>query len=182
LIGEHNIANALAAAACCLALKVDLLTIKHGLETVVNVAGRMQIKTGLHDSCIIDDTYNANPASVRAAVDALSGMEGHRVLILGDMAELGEQSEIFHREMGEYIQHKGIDVLLTIGKLTAVTAKAAGMRAQHFSSKQEVIEASKALLQKNTVVLVKGSRSSGMEEVVNGLVKGCVMKEGSSAC
>jgi UDP-N-acetylmuramoyl-tripeptide--D-alanyl-D-alanine ligase len=196
LIGEHNIANALAAAACCLALGVDLLTIKRGLETVVNVAGRMEIKPGINDSCIIDDTYNANPASMRAAIDALSGMEpgegGKRVLILGDMAELGDSAENFHREIGEYIQQKNIDDVLTVGQFSAWTSGASiagdsashetGRRARHFSSKADIVAACKKVLQKNDVVLVKGSRSSGMEDVVNGLVKGGYMKEGSSTC
>jgi UDP-N-acetylmuramoyl-tripeptide--D-alanyl-D-alanine ligase len=182
LIGEHNVANALAAAACCLALDVNLEKIKGGLETVVNVAGRMQIKPGLNDSCIIDDTYNANPGSVRAAIDALAGMEGKRLLILGDMAELGEQSEALHREIGEYIKNKNIDDVFTVGLWSAMVSTGKGKQARHFSSKAEVVAASKKILQKNCVVLVKGSRSSGMEDVVNGLVAGEFTKEGSSTC
>jgi len=182
LIGEHNVANALAAATCCLALKVDLEKIQRGLETVVNVAGRMQVKPGLQDSCIIDDTYNANPASVCAAIDALAAMQGRRILILGDMAELGEQSEALHRDIGTYIQTKSIDDVLVVGKFSAATAQACGKNARHFASKAEVIAACRSVLQKNCVVLVKGSRSSGMEDVVNGLVKGEFMNEGASRC
>jgi UDP-N-acetylmuramoyl-tripeptide--D-alanyl-D-alanine ligase len=177
IIGEHNIANALAAAACCLALNIDLDAIKRGLEKVVNVAGRMQIKKGINNSCLIDDTYNANPASVRAAIDALCGMEGTRLLILGDMAELGEQSDALHREMGVYARQKGIPRLFTVGKASIVAAQAFGDGAQHFVKKDAVINACKHLVQKNFIVLVKGSRSSGMEDVVNGL-----LVEGTSAC
>lgn len=182
LIGEHNVANALAAAACCLALNVDMEKIKNGLETVVNVAGRMQVKPGLNDSCIIDDTYNANPASVRAAIDALAEMQGRRILILGDMAELGEQSEALHRDIGIYIKTKAIDDVLVVGKFSELIASACSKAPGFFSSKTEVITACRTLLQKNCVVLVKGSRSSGMEDVVNGLVKGEFMKEGASKC
>ena len=182
LIGEHNVANALAAAACCLALDVTLAAIQRGLETVVNVAGRMQIKVGINDSCVIDDTYNANPASVRAAIDTLAAMQGRRILILGDMAELGEQAEVLHRDIGTYISNKTIDDVLTVGLWSAATAQSCGKKARHFANKAEVIAACRDLLQKNTVVLVKGSRSSGMEDVVNGLVKGEFMKEGSSTC
>lgn len=182
LIGEHNVANALAAAACCLALDTSLAIIKRGLESVVNVAGRMQIKIGLNDSCVIDDTYNANPASMRAAIDTLADMQGRRILILGDMAELGEQSEVLHRDIGAYASDKTIDDVLTVGKFSAAAAQACGKKARHFASKAEVIAACRVLLQKNCVVLVKGSRSSGMEDVVNGLLKGDFMKEGSSTC
>jgi len=177
LIGEHNIANALAAAACCLAVHVDLASIKRGLESVVNVAGRMQIKTGVQGSRVIDDSYNANPASMRAAIDALADMQGRRILILGDMAELGEQSESLHREIGTYAQQKNIDDLFSTGKSSACSAQAFGKKSQHFVSKSELIAACKKILDKNCVVLVKGSRSAGMEEVANGL-----LNEGFSAC
>ena len=177
LMGEHNVSNALAAAACCLAVNADLDSIKRGLESVVNVAGRMQIKKGVNGCCLIDDTYNANPDSVRAAIDALSEMTGHRLLILGDMAELGELSDALHRDMGAYARQKGIARLFTVGKISVVASQTFGEGAQHFVNKEAVITACKHFLQKDAVVLVKGSRSSGMEDVVNGLVS-----EGLSSC
>jgi len=174
LIGEHNVANALAAAACCLALDIELSVIKRGLESVVNVAGRMQIKNGIKGSRLIDDTYNANPASVRAAIDALSSMtsstDGNGLLILGDMAELGEHAEQLHRDIGNYAKQKGIKRLFTVGNVSLVAAQAFGEGAQHFMNKDAVITACRNFLQKDAVVLVKGSRSSGMEDVVNGLL------------
>jgi len=182
LVGEHNVSNALAAAACCLAVNADLNSIKRGLETMVNVAGRMQIKKGINGCRLIDDTYNANPDSVRAAIDALSEMTGSCLLILGDMAELGELSDTLHRDMGAYARQKGIARLFTVGKISVVAAQAFGEGAQHFVNKEAVITACKNFLQKDSVVLVKGSRSSGMEDVVNGLVDKRLESEGPSSC
>src|SRR5690606_15933850 len=115
LIGQHNVANALAAATCALALGIDFLSIKQGLESMQAVAGRMQIKKGIAGSCVIDDTYNANPASVQAAIDVLASMAGKKIMVLGNMAELGDLSASLHTGIGTYAKQKGIDMLLATG-------------------------------------------------------------------
>jgi UDP-N-acetylmuramoyl-tripeptide--D-alanyl-D-alanine ligase len=172
VMGEHNVMNALAAAASALALGFSLDHVKAGLESVAPVAGRMQVKQGLHAATVIDDTYNANPGSVRAAIDALKSLPGKRVLVLGDMAELGDTAEDLHAELGCYAKQSGIDVLLSTGNLSAASARAFGEGAQHFANKQALVTTCLPLLGKNTVVLVKGSRSSAMEDVVQSLLPG----------
>lgn len=171
LLGEHNVANALAAATCCIALGMDLSTICAGLAAVTPVAGRMQYKQGVNDLAIIDDTYNANSASVRAAIDALSNMKGVQVLVLGDMAELGDLSVSLHTEIGAYARQKGIKQLLATGIHTRYSVEAFGVGATHYDNKQALAEACLKIASASTVMLVKGSRSSGMEAVVNYLLK-----------
>lgn len=169
LVGKHNVANALAAATCALAVGVDLHAIKHGLETVQAVAGRMQVKTGVAGACVIDDTYNANPASVRAAIDALAGMEGKKILVLGSMAELGEFSVSLHDEIGAYADQRGIDVLLATGEATQDCVKSFGEAARWFADKTSLIQACIDAATSETIFLVKGSRSATMENVVEKL-------------
>lgn len=171
LLGEHNVANALAAAACCLAIGIDLITIRQGLEAVTPVAGRMQYKAGVNGLSLIDDTYNASPGSVRAAIDALSNMKGLQVLVLGDMAELGDLSASLHAEIGAYAREKGIKHLLATGAQTRHCVDAFGSGATHYDNKQALAEACLNIASASTVMLVKGSRSSGMEVIVNHLLK-----------
>jgi UDP-N-acetylmuramoyl-tripeptide--D-alanyl-D-alanine ligase len=170
VMGEHNAMNALAAASCALALGFSLDHVKMGLESFVPAAGRMQVKQGLHAATVIDDSYNANPGSVRAAIDTLKQLPGKRVLVLGDMAELGDSAEDLHTGIGRYAKQSGIDVLLATGNLSAASARAFGEGAQYFANKQALVTTCLPLLGKNTVVLVKGSRSSAMEDVVQSLL------------
>ena len=165
LLGEHNIRNALTAAACAYALEVDIETIAKGLEKVSVVPGRMEVKSGLCDSTVIDDSYNANPASVSAAIDVLSTFSGKKVLVLGDMAELGEESEKFHQEVGAYAARKNIDCLLSIGELSKQVCNDFS-EARNFTEKSQLINACQDLAAQDVIFLVKGSRSSGMNEVV----------------
>lgn len=166
LVGRHNVANAMAAATCALAAGVEMDAIKRGLESVQAVSGRMQVKTGSAGACVIDDTYNANPASVRAAIDALSGMQGKKVLVLGYMAELGDLSLSLHSDVGAYARQQGIDVLFSVGDNTQACIKAFGDGARWFADKPSLVDACVALAAKDVVFLVKGSRSAGMEQVV----------------
>ena len=170
LLGEHNVLNALAAAACALALGITLAQVKQGLEQVIPVAGRMQVKAGMHGATLIDDTYNANPASVRAAINVLHQLPGRRVLVLGDMAELGSEAEVLHADIGEYARTQQLDALVATGPLSAATVRAYGVGAQHFANKTDVAACVQRLLGPETVVLVKGSRSAAMEEVVSALL------------
>lgn len=167
--GEHSVRNALAAASCAVALGVVPEAIARGLESFEPVAGRMSARRGYGGALIIDDSYNANPGSVRAAIEVLASQDGKRILVLGDMAELGAQSEALHRELGECARVKGIDQLVTIGPLSAHAAQAFGSGACQFENHGAAIAALKEKLDGLTRVLVKGSRSARMDIVVRGL-------------
>lgn len=164
--GEHNALNALAAASTALALQVPLTTIASALEGFGGVAGRLQRKPAVQGAMLIDDTYNANPASVHAALEVLAQAPGKRVFVLGDMGELGAGAEQFHREIGVAARELGIERMLALGKLSAVAVREFGTGAQHFDS----IKALGAVLEKEldaqTTVLIKGSRFMKMERVV----------------
>ncbi len=170
LLGAHNIVNALAAAAAASALGLPLEAIKRGLEAVRAVAGRLERKAGVHGAQLIDDTYNANPASVAAALEVLAQFRSsHRVLVLGDMAELGDDAAALHEGIGRQARHLGIENVFTCGQLSAGASSVFGPGAVHCQDKEQLIAAVRALMDANTVVLVKGSRSAHMETVVNGL-------------
>ncbi len=164
--GRHNLANALAASACALAAGASLANIAEGLEKVMPVHGRMQFKCGSNGARIIDDSYNANPGSVCAAIDTLAGFTGERVLVLGDMAELGEGAAQMHREVGAYAKQKGIEKLLAVGPWSLHTVAGFGAGGIHFNEKAALIKALVIALGADATVLIKGSRSAGMEEVV----------------
>ncbi len=170
LLGRHNIANALAATGAALALGLELEQIRRGLARLQPVAGRAQGKPGHAGALVIDDSYNANPSSVKAAIDLLAGFDGQRILVLGDMGELGDWEAAGHREVGEHARQQGLDALYAVGRLSALAVEAFGEGGRLFASKAELINALRPQLQAQTRVLVKGSRSSGMEEVVAGLV------------
>ncbi|MGQ9425992.1 UDP-N-acetylmuramoyl-tripeptide--D-alanyl-D-alanine ligase [Gilvimarinus sp. F26214L] len=172
LVGRHNIANALAAAACAHALGIDLETIRSGLEASDAVTGRMESKPGVAGSTIIDDSYNANPDSARVAVDVLTRRTGRRILALGDMAELGPDADKLHRELGDYAHHAGINTLVAVGPLSRGACETFGEGAHHFDDHDQAVEFIKPLLSDETTVLVKGSRSSRMERVVAALISG----------
>lgn len=192
LAGQHNVANALAAAACSHAAGAELGLISSGLNKLQQISGRLNIGRLDNGSTVIDDTYNANPGSVKAAVDALVNIRGRHVLILGDMGELGDDEATMHGDVGRYAAEKGVDTLLAVGPLCANAAREFGAKGKHFDSKEQLVEyllASetanetnseadsetvgeiKSLLKKDAVVLVKGSRFMGMEQVVKVLVQ-----------
>ena len=168
--GEHNQANALAAAAGALALGVPLETIRRGLESFSGVSGRLRTFTGHNSATIIDDTYNANPDSVKAAIRVLAARNPPRYLALGDMAELGLQSVALHREIGAYARSAGVEKILGLGEMSRETIAAAGDGAAHFDSVDELVSTLLPLLGPHTTVLVKGSRFMKMERVVEKLV------------
>ncbi len=165
LPGRHNVANALAACAATLALGLDLATICRGLERAQPVKGRFCIQR-LPGLTLIDDTYNASVQAVLAAIDTLAGLPGYRVLAFGDMAELGDDAEALHRQVGEHARARGLDAVLTVGPLAAHTASAAGGR--HFPDKSSLCAAVAALRSQHPdiTLLAKGARSARMEEVV----------------
>jgi UDP-N-acetylmuramoyl-tripeptide--D-alanyl-D-alanine ligase len=169
LLGHHNIANALAAAGAAQLLGTDLEMIRRGLARVTPVAGRVSPLVGEAGSLIIDDSYNANPTSVKAAIDILAALKGRRILVLGDMGELGEWEQDSHREVGTYAREQGLDALYAVGRLSALAVESFGANGLLFGSRADLVDALRPELDATTRVLVKGSRSAGMEEVVAGL-------------
>jgi UDP-N-acetylmuramoyl-tripeptide--D-alanyl-D-alanine ligase len=169
LRGKHNIANALAAAAACYAIDLPLDIIKAGLEQATPVAGRLKPVKGYGGALILDDSYNANPGSVRAAITALADCAGSKFLVLGDMAELGEEGPQLHHNIGEYARQQGIDYLFSVGELSALAAQAFGQQGQSYADQPALVAALKPLLNHQSVVLVKGSFSSHMGQVVQQL-------------
>lgn len=171
LTGEHNVMNALAAAACCISLEISLASIKAGLEKMSPVKGRLQIKSGKSGSRIIDDTYNANPKSLNAAINVLKKYKGCRYLVLGDMGELGETAIEHHKEAGKLARSAGIDGLFCIGELSLNAKESFGEGANHFTSYDELENSLLDSLSKDSTLLIKGSRYMQMDRVVDSLVE-----------
>lgn len=164
--GEHNARNALAAATAALVLQIPLSTIATALENFGGVAGRLQRKQGLHGSTLIDDTYNANPASVHAALEVLAQASGKRIFVLGDMGELGGDAAQFHREIGIAARELGIEKLYATGTLSKEAVSEFGGGAKHFAEIEKIKNAIGKELDAQTTVLIKGSRFMKMERVV----------------
>lgn len=177
LLGRHNQLNALAAAAGASALGISLPVIKQGLESLQSVKGRLNPKQGKHGGLVIDDTYNANPSSTTAAVAVLAEQQGRKILILGDMAELGNTGEQLHFAMGQTAKAAKIDGIYTLGRLSAAASHAFGQGAYAFQDLAELLAALAPNLTPDTQVLVKGSRSARMERVVDALTE-----QGATAC
>jgi len=174
LLGQHNVMNALAAAAATHAAGAEINQIKAGLESFTAVKGRLRRLPGINGSVIIDDSYNANPASIKAALEALAGFDGKRIVVLGAMAELGSDSDELHYQAGVDAHRCGVDRLVCLGTAdsTAMSgyARGFGPQAKQFSDLGKLLEYLVPMLQSGMTVLVKGSRSSAMERVVEGLV------------
>ncbi|HWU82424.1 MAG TPA: UDP-N-acetylmuramoyl-tripeptide--D-alanyl-D-alanine ligase [Methylophilaceae bacterium] len=164
--GLHNVRNALAAATAALAMGASLTAVGHGLAHFSGAKGRLQTKAGAHGATVIDDSYNANPASVRAAIDVLAAHEGKRLLVLGDMGELGEDAASMHAEIGAYAREAGIDGLYALGELSRHTVTAFGTGASLHEGPEALAAALDKIMRPDTVVLVKGSRFMKMERVV----------------
>lgn len=163
--GEHNVRNALAAVSAAVALNIPLERIAAGLEAFIGVSGRLQRKTGKQGATLIDDTYNANPASMRAAIDVLARESGKRVLVIGDMGELGDNAASLHAQIGEVARKVGIEGLYALGTLSAHAVKAFGDGGHHFDDLDKLIEALELVVAKDTAVLIKGSRFMKMDRV-----------------
>ena len=179
LPGEHNVANALAAAAVAINLGASLQEVATGLLSMSPVKGRLNLYPLTQNFTVIDDSYNANVDSVKAAIDLLANYSGQRLLVLGDMAELGTEGESYHQEIGQYAKAAGINQLFTFGELSTHTAKGfyqdeESFIENHFTNKSELsaqVLAQQATTVEQFTVLVKGSRSAHMEEVVNTLLE-----------
>jgi UDP-N-acetylmuramoyl-tripeptide--D-alanyl-D-alanine ligase len=172
VLGDHNARNALAATAAALAANVSLDAIKRGLEAFEPVKGRLQVKRAavkpIEGATVIDDTYNSNPDSMRAAIDVLASQASPRVLVMGDMGEVGDQGPAFHREVGAYAAQQGIDALFALGDASTDAAKAFGPAGEHFTDISSLIAAlTGAGFGPGATFLVKGSRFMQMERVVD---------------
>ena len=165
--GLHNVRNALAASAAATALAVPTATVAAGLARFSGVKGRLQRKLGLNGSTLIDDTYNANPDSARAAIAVLAQARGNKLLVLGDMGELGAGAGAMHAEIGEFARAAGVTRVFTLGELSAHTAQAFGAGARHFTRIEDLIAEIGNALAPGVTMLVKGSRFMRMERVVS---------------
>jgi UDP-N-acetylmuramoyl-tripeptide--D-alanyl-D-alanine ligase len=170
-LGEHSVRNALMAAAMAYAVGASLKNIQQGLANFAPVGGRMSRHMGINQMLIIDDSYNANPGSVRVAIDVLAAREGQRILALGDLAELGENAEDLHAQLGIYARQKNIDHFYTLGVLTKHASESFGQQIgqHHFSERDLLIAALKDHAAPDTTILIKGSRSAKMDLVVSAL-------------
>ncbi len=164
--GMHNVRNALAATAAAVALLVPLPVIAAGLEKFSGVSGRLQRKPALHGAVLIDDTYNANPASLRSAIKVLMQAAGKKILVLGDMGELGNDAVRLHGEIGAEARDMGVDELFGLGELSTHTVREFGAGARHFERIEDLLAALDKDLDADSTVLVKGSRFMRMERVV----------------
>ena len=166
VMGEHNIANALGAAAACFALGISTETIQRGLGEMSPVAGRLVRKMGLNGALLIDDTYNSNPHALKAALAVLAANPKDKILVLGDMLELGEQAEKLHYEAGTLAREAGVKKLYAYGPLSVEAVKAFGTGASHYETHEALTEALKKELSNETAVLFKASRGMKLEKIV----------------
>ena len=187
IAGQHNVRNSWAAAACALAAGVPAAAVERGLQSFEPVRGRSRafaVAMGGRRVTVVDDTYNANPDSVRAACDVLRDLPGPRLLVLGDMGEVGTQGPQFHAEIGAYAKSVGIEHLLAVGELSQSAVRAFGSTqnaAQHFDSMDALNAALESVLHKASSVLVKGSRFMKMERAV-AAIQTIASQQGESAC
>ena len=170
LRGRHNVMNALAASALASALGVPMATIRAGLEAAPGVAGRLARRMHASGANVIDDSYNANPGSFAAAIAILADEPGERVLVMGDMGELGPDAERLHGEVGALAKRSGIQRLRAVGRLSRAAVEAFGAGATHYADQTQLVEALHEDLRSGVTLLVKGSRSSAMDRVVEALL------------
>ena len=169
--GEHNLRNAAAACACALALGAGPAAVAAGLGRFSGVKGRLQSHSCILGATLIDDTYNANPDSILAAIQVLSERPGTRILVLGDMGELGPGAAEMHREVGEKAKAAGIERLLCLGEMSVHSVQGFGSGAMHFERIEELLAEIECALGQDVTVLVKGSRFMQMERVVKSFVE-----------
>ena len=170
LLGHNNISNILAAVTCAYQLKINPTKIKEGIENITPIPSRLELKEGKKRAAIIDDTYNANPSSFLSAIEVLNEFPGKKILVIGDMAELGENSRIYHQELSRTIKETKINITLGLGKYTKEIITLLGRNNTWFRSKDDLVKHLYSCM-KGSTILVKGSRSMKMEEVVKKLIK-----------
>lgn len=178
VLGQHNVSNALAASAVAVALDISNADIAEGLNRFAGVPGRLNFLAGLHGGVVIDDTYNANPDSMKVAIDVLASQKvndnGVLIFVMGDMAELGADDEAMHMEVGAYARQKNIPMFYSFGRASKAASDAFGVKGQHFDTLETLIATVNRQMSKGTCILVKGSRFMKMERVVNAVaIKQC---------
>jgi len=169
LAGQHNVANALCAAAAAMAAGATLDHVRAGLATMRPVPGRLQFKTAPNGAWVIDDSYNANPSSMKAGIEVLANVDARRWLVMGDMGELGDAAVESHGEIGRFARNHRVDRMFATGKLSALAVEAFGSGAQWFADAEALARAVNSELTREVCVLVKGSRSARLERVVEAL-------------
>ena len=179
LPGRHNARNAMGAAAATLAAGVSLTAVRDGLQAFHGIKGRLQRRSARHGATLLDDTYNANPDSVCAAIDVLAATVGKKILVLGDMGEIGERTGQFHDEIGGYAKSQGIDRLFALGESSEVATRNFGEGGCHFKKIENLIEALDKELTSETIILVKGSRFMRMERIADAIA---IPSEGDLSC
>lgn len=165
LAGLHNLRNSLGAAAAAYAAGATLEDIANGLASVRAVGGRLNLLPAMHGAFLLDDSYNANPSSLRAGIDTLQSLPGEHWLVLGDMLELGEGGDALHAEMGAYARAAGVNRLFAVGPRASFAAEAFGAGAEWFGGVEALITRVQGILQSNVTVLIKGSRANRLERV-----------------
>jgi UDP-N-acetylmuramoyl-tripeptide--D-alanyl-D-alanine ligase len=175
VLGKHNVSNALAASAVAVALGINNEVIAAGLTQFNGVQGRLQQHVGYQGAVVIDDTYNANPDSMKAAVDVLMSQlesdESYAIFVMGDMGELGDNAGPMHAAIGQYAGQQGVSKLFSFGKLSQLASDALGENGRHFETIEALVDAVKREMHAGMCVLVKGSRSMKMERVVKAIIK-----------
>jgi len=169
LLGKENLMNMAAAVSVANALELPTETIIKGMKTIDSIEGRLEVKITASNIKIIDDTYNSNPSSMMMAIDVLDQFEQKKILIVGDMAELGPLSKKYHTDIGHYILEKNIDLVMGIGNMTKYLIDVLGTKGLWYPSKEDLLNETNKILKKDTVVLVKGSRFMRMEQIVDGI-------------
>ncbi len=170
LLGKNNIRNILAACACSYALDIPINIIKKGIEATKPFPGRLEIMDSGSGTIIINDSYNANPSSMREAVDVLASMKGKKILVIGDMAELGNNTYRYHQELGDYIKKSQIDFTLAIGSQTKITMQQLDKNEFWFGSKEALLSKLLKIIDAKSIILVKGSRFMRMEELISRII------------
>ena len=170
--GEHNARNAIAACAAAVALDIAPRSIQSGLAAYAGTKGRLQSRAGVNGARVIDDSYNANPESMKAAIRVLAESPGRKVFVMGDMGELGEAGAPMHAEVGAFARGAGIDRLLALGPLSMHAAEAFGEGGSHYADIEALFAAARAEASAGTTILVKGSRFMQMERAVERLAPG----------
>ncbi len=169
LAGRHNVKNSLAAAAACLSLDISLQDIQQGLASMQSVGGRLTANVSPQGATIIDDSYNANPDSLQAGLEVLAMMPGKRILVIGDMAELGDNSEALHSEVASLAREHDVQYLFALGEQSAAAVEKFGNGGKHFNSHEALAASLRTELDEHSVVLIKGSRRMQMERIVNAM-------------
>ena len=171
VLGEHNVRNALAASAVAVALGISNESIAGGLAQFNPVKGRLNWLQGKNGAVVIDDTYNANPDSMKVAIDVLAKQKTEKIFVMGDMAELGADAAQMHAEIGAYAKQKGIHQFFSFGELSKFSSTSFGTNSQHFYTLEALLDELQSHMKQEITVLVKGSRFMKMERVVNAITK-----------